>query len=80
MRRPTQQCLFESDRPRWEESEIPKNLVPILVDITEAKLIEQASEAVAEAIGDRGLAGLVNNVGVVVGGPTGRPAGRKGFS
>ena len=21
MRRPTQQCLFESDRPRWEELE-----------------------------------------------------------
>jgi NAD(P)-dependent dehydrogenase (short-subunit alcohol dehydrogenase family) len=44
-------------------------LSPVMFDVTDAEQIESASERVAEAVGEAGLAGLVNNAGVGGGGP-----------
>ena len=44
-------------------------ITPIFLDITDDKSIQSASEIVAEAIGARGLKGLVNNAGIAVAGP-----------
>jgi len=44
-------------------------LVPLLVDVTEKTTIVEAAKTVSREVGNRGLAGLVNNAGVVVGGP-----------
>ncbi|MGD2114928.1 MAG: SDR family oxidoreductase [Acidobacteriota bacterium] len=46
-------------------------LRPVFLDVTEEGSIEEALEIVREALGERhgGLAGLVNNAGIVVAGP-----------
>jgi NAD(P)-dependent dehydrogenase (short-subunit alcohol dehydrogenase family) len=44
-------------------------LTPLLLDITNAAQIESAAGTVAELVGGRGLAGLVNNAGVGVAWP-----------
>ena len=44
-------------------------LAPVMIDVTDEKSIASAREQVAEAVGERGLAGLVNNAGVGGGGP-----------
>lgn len=44
-------------------------LEPIYLDVTEPVSIGEARDLVAEAVGDLGLAGLVNNAGIAVGGP-----------
>lgn len=44
-------------------------LVALILDVTDAGSILTAAETVAGAVGSRGLSGLVNNAGVVVGGP-----------
>lgn len=44
-------------------------LVPLLFDVTDRGAIERAAEEVAAAVGAGGLAGLVNNAGIGVGGP-----------
>ena len=44
-------------------------LTPVMIDVTDAEQIEAASRQVAEAVGDEGLVGLVNNAGVGGGGP-----------
>jgi NAD(P)-dependent dehydrogenase (short-subunit alcohol dehydrogenase family) len=41
----------------------------VRLEITDDESIRKAAEAVAELVGDRGLAGLVNNAGVIVQGP-----------
>jgi NAD(P)-dependent dehydrogenase (short-subunit alcohol dehydrogenase family) len=41
----------------------------VLLDVTDGASIERAAESVSAGIGDRGLAGLVNNAGIVVPGP-----------
>ena len=45
------------------------HLVPLFIDVTESESIAKAAETVGVAVDDAGLAGLVNNAGVVVGGP-----------
>ena len=45
------------------------HIVPLLLDVTDAGQIAAAAETVARAVGDAGLAGLVNNAGIVVAGP-----------
>ena len=42
---------------------------PLVIDITDAASIEAATSEVTEAVGERGLAGLVNNAGAVWPGP-----------
>lgn len=44
-------------------------VTPLLIDITDPLLIAAAVETVARSVGDRGLAGLVNNAGIVRPGP-----------
>jgi NAD(P)-dependent dehydrogenase (short-subunit alcohol dehydrogenase family) len=44
-------------------------LVPIQLDVTEAASIAAAAELVGKAVGESGLAGLVNNAGIAVPGP-----------
>ena len=45
------------------------SLVPLLIDITEEDSILGAVQVVADAVGNAGLAGLVNNAGIAVAGP-----------
>ena len=42
---------------------------PLLFDVTDSQAIHAAAEQVAQRVGDQGLAGLVNNAGIVVPGP-----------
>ena len=56
----------DADSIRAEGSD---RLEPLTIDVTDEASIEAAERAVAEQIGDRGLAGLVNNAGVAVPGP-----------
>ena len=44
-------------------------LTPITIDVTDASQIESARQEVADAVGEAGLVGLVNNAGVGGGGP-----------
>jgi len=46
-----------------------ERLTPICLDVTDATQIAQATEQVRAAVGEAGLAGLVNNAGIGVGGP-----------
>ena len=39
-------------------------LTPLVIDVTNEKTISTAAAAVADAVGERGLAGLVNNAGI----------------
>ncbi|MBP88693.1 MAG: short-chain dehydrogenase/reductase [Planctomycetaceae bacterium] len=41
-------------------------LVPVLLDVTDANAIAQATQTITEATRDSGLAGLVNNAGITV--------------
>jgi len=45
-----------------------ERLVPVRLDISDETEIGEAARKVIEAVGDGGLAGLVNNTGIVVGG------------
>lgn len=44
-------------------------LTPIYLDVTDGQQVAAAQEIVESAIGEPGLAGLVNNAGIAVGGP-----------
>jgi NAD(P)-dependent dehydrogenase (short-subunit alcohol dehydrogenase family) len=56
----------DADRLR---KEFGKGFVPLIMDITDADAVQQAAQKVRSMIGDRNLAGLVNNAGIVVSGP-----------
>ncbi len=44
-------------------------LTSVMIDVTDAASIDSAVAAVSTAVGDAGLAGLVNNAGIGIGGP-----------
>ena len=44
-------------------------ITPVTIDVTEQATIDAAKATVAAAAGERGIAGLVNNAGIGVGGP-----------
>jgi len=44
-------------------------MAPVLLDVTDIGSIEAAAKTVSAEVGERGLAGLVNNAGVALGGP-----------
>lgn len=44
-------------------------LMPLLLDVTDSEAIALAVATVTSAVGERGLAGLVNNAGIAMGGP-----------
>jgi len=45
-------------------AQVAKKLTPVIVDVTDEKTISAAAATVADAVGKRGLAGLVNNAGI----------------
>jgi NAD(P)-dependent dehydrogenase (short-subunit alcohol dehydrogenase family) len=51
------------------QSETSPHLTPILLDVTDATSIESAAKQVDAAVGEAGVAGLVNNAGIGFGGP-----------
>src|ERR1700754_2976835 len=46
-----------------------RDVVPVQLDITDEESVRRAAAFVAEHVGEEGLAGLVNNAGVIVQGP-----------
>jgi NAD(P)-dependent dehydrogenase (short-subunit alcohol dehydrogenase family) len=44
-------------------------LTPVLIDVTDPETIVSARATIADAVGEDGLAGLVNNAGIFYGGP-----------
>jgi len=50
-------------------SEASERLQPLTIDVADSDSIVAAAGTVAKAVGDRGLAGLVNNAGITVQGP-----------
>ncbi len=50
-------------------AEASDRLTPVRIDVTDAAEIAAAVEEVSAAVGDAGLAGLVNNAGIAVPGP-----------
>jgi NAD(P)-dependent dehydrogenase (short-subunit alcohol dehydrogenase family) len=47
----------------------PGTLTPLLLDVTDEASIHAAAETITRTVGDAGLAGLVNNAGLVIPGP-----------
>jgi len=60
--------VFASVRRDKDAAELP-GATPVVLDVTDADSIRDASDAVSRALGDEGLAGLVNNAGIAVSGP-----------
>jgi len=58
----------DADGERLRRRSSPR-LVPLRLDVTDGQQVADAAQAVAEAVGPAGLAGLVNNAGIVVAGP-----------
>ena len=50
-------------------AESPDRITPVIVDVSEQRTIDSAAATVREAVGERGLHGLVNNAGITVQGP-----------
>lgn len=51
------------------QSELGERFTPLLFDVTDNEAVRSAAAQVAAVAGDIGLAGLVNNAGIAVGGP-----------
>ena len=65
--------VFAGVRKEADARELGKDgsdrLTPVTIDVTDAGQIESARQEVADAVGEAGLVGLVNNAGVGGGGP-----------
>ncbi|MET9297465.1 SDR family oxidoreductase [Streptomyces sp. NPDC003077] len=59
----------EADGKELADAAPPSRLTPVLVDVTDEESVTEAAARVADATGDRGLWGLVNNAGVCVSAP-----------
>lgn len=55
---------------RQLQLDLGPSFTPLLLDVTEESTVLQAAAAVAEALADRALNGLVNNAGIVIAGPS----------
>ena len=51
------------------QAQAPGKVTPVIVDVTDEAAISKAVATVSDAVGDRGLAGLVNNAGIGVPAP-----------
>ena len=51
------------------QAKASSRFTPLMIDVTDAASIAAAAKAVGATMGDAGLAGLVNNAGIVVPGP-----------
>lgn len=58
----------DEDAQAWEERRKGK-VTPLIIDVTDEQAISAAAATVTGAVGDRGLAGLVNNAGIGVPAP-----------
>lgn len=58
----------EADRERIRQQG-SERLSPVMLDVTDPATVRSAAEEVAATVQQAGLAGLVNNAGIVVGGP-----------
>lgn len=58
----------EEDAQRLKQGASDR-LMPIMLDVTNQPQIEEAAKTVAGALGEAGLAGLVNNAGISINGP-----------
>jgi NAD(P)-dependent dehydrogenase (short-subunit alcohol dehydrogenase family) len=58
----------QADADRLQR-EFGDGYVPLIMDISDANAIHQAAQQVSSMIGGKNLVGLVNNAGIVVGGP-----------
>ncbi|MFH1266590.1 MAG: SDR family NAD(P)-dependent oxidoreductase [Planctomycetota bacterium] len=58
----------EADRERLREQG-SERLSPVMLDVTDPVTVRSAAQQVAAAVQEAGLAGLVNNAGIVGGGP-----------
>jgi NAD(P)-dependent dehydrogenase (short-subunit alcohol dehydrogenase family) len=58
----------EADGERLRAQASPR-LVPLRLDVTDEACLAAAAQCVGETVGPAGLAGLVNNAGIVVAGP-----------
>jgi len=58
----------EKDREKIK-AEAKTNCYPILVDVTNEEGVKSSVKEVEDILGGKGLAGLINNAGVAVGGP-----------
>jgi len=58
----------DEDAARLQE-QASERLVPVMLDVTDADAIAAAAGQVERSVGEAGLAGLVNNAGIVVPGP-----------
>ena len=56
----------DSDRVRESAN---GTVTPVMIDVTDSALIAAAAQTVEQAVGEHGLAGLVNNAGIVTTGP-----------
>jgi NAD(P)-dependent dehydrogenase (short-subunit alcohol dehydrogenase family) len=50
-------------------SDQASQIIPLLLDVTKQDQIAAAADTVGQAVGEAGLAGLVNNAGIVIAGP-----------
>lgn len=57
------------DGERLRDEWANERFTPLLFDVTAACAVHAAADQVAQIVGDQGLAGLVNNAGIVVPGP-----------
>ena len=76
-------CALRLDKQGWRvfagvrkdedgarvKAQASDRLQPVIIDVTDEALIAAAAATVREAVGEGGLAGLVNNAGIVVAGP-----------
>jgi NAD(P)-dependent dehydrogenase (short-subunit alcohol dehydrogenase family) len=51
------------------KTELGANFTPLLFDVTDAEAIQNVARQVTDLVGDRGLAGLINNAGIATCGP-----------
>lgn len=76
-------CALEFDRLGWRifatvrgeadadalRQKASTNLIPLLMDVTDATSIQHAAQQVRGMVGTSGLQGLINNAGVAIAGP-----------
>jgi len=62
-------CVRSAGDAETLKSEAPKHLTPLILDVTDKKAIADAFERVKKEGGEQGLHALINNAGIVIGGP-----------
>ena len=76
-------CALELDRRGWHvfagvrsdeaaanlRQKASDRLSPVMIDVVDPESIAAAAKTISASVGDTGLAGLVNNAGIVVSGP-----------